>query len=253
MLYAVRYALYASIVIFSKDEKSKFDFISTFEFILLLLLTFTSSIVSFLFLPVLLVKWLPGYKSFFLSNYFGVFLYFFSSALSFYFIYYFCCKRKNKTLFEGLFIKFVSNKIYLFSFAVGILMPLLTLPILFKFAPKQFYAMDLLKEQGGLLYLFISATFAPLFEEIFYRGFLFPFFQSKINSFWGIVIVSILFGFSHVMNIGTAYVLLFLFIFYGLVLTLVRYFTNSLIPSVIVHLVHNIFLLGGFFVFGGKS
>ena len=127
-------------------------------------------------------------------------------------------------------------------------MPLIILPVIFKFAPHEFYAMDMAKTKGGLIYLFSCALFAPIFEEFFYRGFIFSFFQSKLNSFWAVIITSVFFGFSHMFNIGGAYVLLSIFILYGFVLTLVRYFTNSLIPPMITHFIHNATLMISFLV-----
>lgn len=229
-----------------KDELSKFDFISVLDFFLILFLMIVSTMFSFIGLPLYSQKVLPAYSKFFNSHYFGIFLFFLSAALSLYILYYFCCKKKNKSLKEGLFFYPKSLKIYFISFGIGILMPLATLPVIFKFAPHEFYAMDVAKTKEGLVYLFTCAMVAPIFEEIFYRGFIFPFFQSKLNSFWAVIITSLFFGFSHFFNIGNAYVLLSLFMFYGFVLTLIRYFTNSLLPPMITHFFHNATLISGF-------
>ena len=239
-------------MLFTKDNKSKFDFVSWKAFIVVLVLLFASILFCFIYIPVMLIKILPAYKDFFISHYFGIFLYFLSAGLSIYIIYYFCCKRKMKSFVHGLFLINPSKKVYLYSIIIGLLMPIASLPLIFKFAPKQFYAMDLLGQEGGLVFLIFSATLAPLSEEIFYRGFIFPFFQSKTNSFWGVVITAIFFGVSHFFNVGSAFILLGLFMFYGLVLTFVRYFTNSLIPPIIIHLIHNAVLMTSFLFFGNK-
>ena len=229
-----------------KDEKSKFDFISTKEILLALFLMLITTLFSFIVIPNFLKKNLFAYKGFIDSHYFGIFIFFLSAGLTLYITYYFCCKRKKRTLVEGLFLHKVSNKIIFVSILIGILMPIFSLPIIFKFAPKEFYALDLIKTKDGFIYLLTGALFAPIFEEIFYRGFIFPFFQSKLNSFWAITITALFFGFSHFMNIGNAQILLSLFIFYGFVLTLIRYFTNSLIPPIITHFVHNLTLISCF-------
>ena len=231
-----------------KDELSKFNFISTKEFLLALLLMLITTISCFIILPVFLKQNSLVQKDFFDSNYFGIIVFFLSSIFTLYITYFFCCQRKNRPLKEGLFLSMPSNKIFLISILIGILMPLLSLPVIFKFAPDEFYAMDLINTKAGLLYLFTCALFAPIFEEIFYRGFIFPFFQSKLNSFWAIIITALFFGFSHFMNIGNAHILLSLFIFYGFVLTLIRYFTNSLMPPVITHFFHNVTLMISFLV-----
>lgn len=127
-------------------------------------------------------------------------------------------------------------------------MPLITLPIIFKFAPKEFYAMDLAKTKDGLIFLMSCAIVAPIYEEIIYRGLIFSFIQSKANSFWAVIITAVLFGLSHLMNIGNAHILISLFIFYGFVLTLIRYCTRSLIPPIITHFVHNLTLIASFLI-----
>ena len=235
-------------MLLQKDEKSKFNFVSTKEFILALLLMLAATIISFIGIPAFLKKSLFAYKDFFDSYYFGIFIFFLSSILSLFIIYYFCCKLKNKSLKDGLFIYLQPIKVILISSLIGIIMPAISLPIIFKFAPSTFYAMDMVKTKEGLIYLFTCALFAPIFEEIFYRGFIFPFFQSKLNSFWAVIITALFFGFSHFMNIGNAHILLSLFIFYGFVLTLIRYFTNSLIPPTITHFLHNVTLIVGFWI-----
>jgi len=231
-----------------KDELSKYDFISTREFLIALLLIFLSTILVFLFVPMIFKMALPMFSSFIDTYYFAVLVFFLSSLATFYIIYYFCCKRKQKSIVDGLFLYPTSNKTYVISALIGIIMPLCTLPIIFNFAPHEFYAMDLAKKPDGLFYLFASALLAPLFEEVFYRGFIFSFFQSKLNSFWAVLITALFFGFSHFANIGNALVLLSLFILYGTALTLIRYFSRSLIPPIIAHYVHNLVLLFGFLI-----
>ena len=231
-----------------KDELSKFDFISAKDFFLALLLMFLGTVFSFISFPFSLKKAFPKHTIVFDSHYFGIFIFLLSSLITFYIIYYFCCEKKKKSLKEGLFFYPKSRKILLASALIGIIMPLATLPIIFKFAPHDFYAMDIVKTKGGLFYLFTASLFAPIFEEIFYRGFIFPFFQSKSNSFWAVIITALFFAFSHFINVGIAYVLLGLFVLYGFVLTLMRYFTNSLIPPIITHFIHNITLMVSFLV-----
>jgi membrane protease YdiL (CAAX protease family) len=228
---------------FKKDEKSKYDFLSWKAFFSLLFLMFFSLILFILIIPYILEQIFPRYASLLSSVHFRTLLSFPSLFLNYYLIYYFVCKRRNKTLKEGFFFIPVSKEIYLKSLAVGILMPILSSPILISMAPKDFHALDMSKDPVGLVFLIVGAILAPFLEEVFYRGFLFPFFQSKINSFFAVALTSLLFGFSHYMNVGNAEILVVLFIAYGLVLSLARYLTGSLIPPVIIHMCHNVTLI----------
>jgi len=239
---------YNVIMLFKKDELSKFDFISIKDFFLALFLMLLTIFLCFVVLPSLLKKYLPDLSSFIDSYYFGIFIFFLSSFLTFYIIYFFCCKSKQKSLVDGMFLYKRSKETYFISILIGIIMPLITLPIIFKYAPREFYAMDVIKTLEGKIYLFTCALSAPIIEEVFYRGFIFPFFQSKFNSFWAIVITALFFGISHFANIGNAHILIGLFIFYGSVLGLLRYITNSLIPPMITHYFQNLALIIGFLV-----
>lgn len=235
-------------MLFTKDEASKFDFISVKEFIFCLFLMILSLFFFILIVPFLLSLTFPEKTKFFESMNFRTLLSFPSLLLNFYFIYYFVCKRKNKTLKEGFFLYPASKEASIKSIFIGILMPLFSLPVLLYFAPKEYFAQDMLKDNLGLVFILISSLIASVLEEAFYRGFIFPFFQSKLNSIWAIIITSVFFGVSHYANVGNAYILVSLFIFYGLVLTLVRYFTKSLIPPIIVHISHNVTLMICFFI-----
>ena len=235
-------------MLFKKDELSKYQFLSVLEFILVLILLIASVVFSFIYFPQSLKQIFPAHSAFFDSHYFGIFVFIFEGVLLFSILYFFACRRKNKSLKEGLFFYPKPRKTILISVLIGFITPIVTLPILFKFAPSHFFAMDMAKTKDGLVYIFICGLLAPLFEEMFYRGFIFPFFQSKLNSFWAVIITAVFFGVSHYANVGNAYLLVSMFILYGFVLTLIRYFTNSLIPPMIAHLTHNSTLLMGFLI-----
>lgn len=228
---------------FKKDDQSKYSFISTLDLILLLALIFFVIIL----LPVVILILYPPFLNFLTSNLFVVYL-IFSLFLSFLFVYYFCCKKRNKNLSSGLFLTLKSKDVYVKSVIVGIIMPVLTAPILIGAAPEDFYAAEVVKSFSGIIFIILTATFVAIFEEIFFRGIIFSFVQSKANSFWAIVISAILFGLAHFKNIGNSYALISLFILYGLVLSYVRYKTSSVIPAIITHLTHNYSLILGFLI-----
>ena len=221
--------------VFKKNEESKYEFISTKEFILCLALFLGTTI----FIPALIYAVYKPFEILIKTNIYLIF----ALLINVYIIYYVCCKKRNKTFFEGLFIIQKSKDVYLKSFFVGILMPILTAPLLITLAPSEFPGNKLNPQMIGII--IASALIIPVFEEIFFRGFLFPFFESKINSFWSIVFVGIIFGISHAPNVDNVGVVIALFIFYSFIITLVRYFTKSLIPSLITHMAHNITLIVG--------
>ncbi len=160
-----------------KDIKSKFNFISTKEFCLALLIMLATTVFSFVVVPISLKKVLFAYKDFFNSHYFGIVMFFLSSILTSYIIYYFCCRRKNKTLQEGLFLNSVSTTTLLYIISIGSIMPLISLPVIFKFAPSAFYAMDIAKTKEGLIYLLLVLFLLRYLKKYFIGDLYFHFFR----------------------------------------------------------------------------
>jgi membrane protease YdiL (CAAX protease family) len=91
--------------------------------------------------------------------------------------------------------------------------------------------------------LLVAVLVAPICEEIFFRGFLFPG-LARGMAIWGAVVVSaLLFGIAHT-DVGSFVVLVVI----GVVLAVVRWRTNSLWPGVVVHTLNNAIALVGILV-----
>jgi membrane protease YdiL (CAAX protease family) len=86
---------------------------------------------------------------------------------------------------------------------------------------------------------FLAVATAPLVEEIVYRGVLYPAIQRLLGMGWAVVVVTVMFAGVHVPqyknNIGVIVVITIL----SVVLTLVRAWTDRLLPSVVIHLIFN--------------
>lgn len=86
-----------------------------------------------------------------------------------------------------------------------------------------------------LLYSTIFVTiFGPIFEEIFFRGFVYSAFKKKIGVLGGIFASSLLFSLLHTNLIGLLPIMAL-----GILLTYLYERTGSLIPSMVVHIIHN--------------
>lgn len=233
---------------FKKDSLSEFEFLSWKELVLCKFIMICVLLGAFLGTTVPVKIFLPQYAPIVESNYFTAVVFVVVLVINIYVMYYFVCKKKNKSIREGFFFHPRPYKEYLIAFFVGMGMPILSAPVLAKIAPSEFYAKDMAAQSGGLVYIYISAISAPFFEELFYRGFLFPFIQSKYNSFWAVIATSIIFGLSHIMNIGNAHIMILLFVTYGYVLAMLRYYSNSVVTPIIAHVTHNGTLLTGFLI-----
>jgi sodium transport system permease protein len=109
---------------------------------------------------------------------------------------------------------------------------------------KQITAAKTILEQFKTVPLWlILATMAvvpAVFEELCFRGFLFGALRGRLDGFWTVVFSAVLFGVFHeVLFAGRLLPSLFL----GLVLGFMRLRSGSILPGIVLHALHNGFLL----------
>ncbi len=113
-----------------------------------------------------------------------------------------------------------------------------TLCSIFGFEPKPHVIIDIFKEEKSIFVLASLAIFAaiigPIFEEILFRGVLYPALRKKIGRNRALAITSIFFAVIH-FNVFQFIPILGL----GFVLTLLYEKTNNLIPSITLHALNN--------------
>ena len=91
--------------------------------------------------------------------------------------------------------------------------------------------------QAGIVSI-IAVTLAPLMEELFFRGFLYPVLAQKTGTVLGILVTSALFGLLHGAQLGYSWAVLIIFLV-GVALTTVRAVTKSVASSFLVHVGYN--------------
>ena len=82
--------------------------------------------------------------------------------------------------------------------------------------------------------LIVSVVIAPLCEEVFFRGFVFPGFLRGMSLGWAIVLSALIFAIAHA-DPGSFAVLFCI----GLALAFLRWYTRSLWPCILLHLLNN--------------
>jgi sodium transport system permease protein len=106
---------------------------------------------------------------------------------------------------------------------------------------------DLLEQWRGLSFVLIAVTLAVapgVFEELFFRGFLFSSLRTTLSAGTTIVVTALLFGVFHVVTASVLAPERFLpSVLLGLVLGWVRLRTGSVVPCMVLHTVHNGLLL----------
>ena len=99
---------------------------------------------------------------------------------------------------------------------------------------------------GGWLYIFVAVIIGPIVEEIVFRGILQgAIIGSKVRKpgdprvVVGILASSIFFGLIHVVS-GGDYIFIFPYLFMGLALGIIAYYSKSVYTSMIVHILNNL-------------
>jgi membrane protease YdiL (CAAX protease family) len=97
---------------------------------------------------------------------------------------------------------------------------------------------------GLIVYsIFLACVAGPLFEETFFRGFCYPAFKKRWGVWPGLFLSAAFFGLIH-QNLF-AFVPIFVL---GLILGYLYEKTGSLVPSIVLHIIHNSIFIGYFFL-----
>ncbi len=84
-----------------------------------------------------------------------------------------------------------------------------------------------------------GVSMAPLMEELFYRGFLYPALARRVGMLLSTVVTALAFALMHSSQLGNAWAPLLILFLVGLVLTVVRIITKSVVPSFLIHVGYN--------------
>ncbi|HJZ46100.1 MAG TPA: type II CAAX endopeptidase family protein [Roseiflexaceae bacterium] len=97
-----------------------------------------------------------------------------------------------------------------------------------------------------IMLLLGTAVMAPIVEELFFRGMLYPLLRRRLPVWLAVVANAVIFAALHFIPI----LLPILFVM-GLLLSFVRARTNSVVPCILIHAINNtIFVLGIYATFG---
>lgn len=84
-----------------------------------------------------------------------------------------------------------------------------------------------------------AVTLAPLMEELFFRGFLYPVLARRLGVTASVLLTSIAFGLIHAPQLGRAWGPVLVVFLVGLVLTIVRAITKSVACGFLIHVAYN--------------
>lgn len=84
-----------------------------------------------------------------------------------------------------------------------------------------------------------AISFGPLMEELFFRGFLYPVLARRLGVVAGIFLTALGFGLIHATQLGFQWAPVLIIFLVGMVLTVVRAYTQSVASSFLVHVAYN--------------
>jgi membrane protease YdiL (CAAX protease family) len=115
--------------------------------------------------------------------------------------------------------------------------------LLHKWTPTSMPIDEFLKDPNSAYVLcFFGILIAPLIEELFFRGFLFPALDRKIGLVGGVAITAAVFAAIHQGQLAHAWAPLSILFVIGVCLTLVRAITKSVAVTVLMHVAYNLTL-----------
>ncbi len=106
--------------------------------------------------------------------------------------------------------------------------------------PDQEITEEIKSEDGALAlagYIGITCLIAPIAEEVFFRGFLFPVLRARVGIAWGVLVTAALFSVVHAIGSPPEALVVLFVLGAGLCLLYLR--TGSLLPCIGLHALNN--------------
>ena len=162
-----------------------------------------------------------------------------STAAVFVVSWVFVCRKYGKSLAEGFAIRRVPARALLKSAAIGMASAVVAVALCYLFSTGESFMQELVSTPLGFAVMMFLALTVPPFEEIYYRGFIFPILTQKLGVVGGILLVTVWFGVAHAFQLAKDPIGLAIVVVMGLVWTLQRHLSRSLVPSIVSHWVYN--------------
>jgi len=158
------------------------------------------------------------------------------------------CRLKRRPLADGLELQPPGRWWLAWSVALGAIMASAGALVSSEWGRQDTMIAKMGSTREGLAFLAVMAvTVAPLCEEVYYRGLVFPALRRSIGAGWAGLIVVGWFMAIHVPQLvgerGFDFASLACVAGAGLVFTVIRHWSDSLLPSITAHLVYNTTLI----------
>lgn len=166
-----------------------------------------------------------------------------ATAILFVVSWYFVCKKYNNNILKGFALYKPHKSVVIQSIVIGLVGSLLANFLIDTYGTGKSFMDKLASTPTGLIVVMIILFLVPPFEEIYYRGFIFPILKRKIRPVFAILIIVIWFAMAHVLQVKGDWIALPIIGVMGCIWTIQRHIHKSLVPSIISHWVYNIVLI----------
>ena len=152
---------------------------------------------------------------------------------------YFGCRRHGLSWRHGLSLRAPSRRAAVGSILGGLALAGIGIFLLSRFSTGNSPMSKLVAQPGGLATLMVLALAAPPFEEMYYRGFLYPILERKIGRIVAAIVVTLWFTAAHVLQLAEDPIGLVPIFGMSAAATALRAGTSSLVPALLIHWVYN--------------
>lgn len=145
--------------------------------------------------------------------------------------------RYGQPMLPSLGWRMTNPRVLLYAALGGVALPFLVSGVSYLLrTPKTSTQMDEMMKSMPIVQLAImAAVLAPFFEELFFRGFLQPLLTRTFGLVFGVLITSALFGGLHAAEYSFVWQYIVAIGLVGVALGFVRAYTNSIVPTTIMH------------------
>jgi len=173
-------------------------------------------------------------------------------------IYFAVHKHKEKLVALGLTVKNLARNVFfgIVGYIAGVPLFLSIVAAVFfvvkltSYVPEAQPVVELFLKEENPTFLIFSSLFAsvcgPFIEELFFRGFMYNAARKHLGIFWGMFLTSAVFAALHTNIVG-----FFPILALGFLLAYVYQRTGSLVPSITIHIVHNLAMVTFVFLVKG--
>ena len=155
--------------------------------------------------------------------------------------WHFTCRKYGKSIREGLSLIPVPLRVVAISLGVGFIGAIIGGTIMSLFSTGESLMAGIVDQSGPAVapLFLLMILVVPPFEEVYYRGFLFPTLRRLAGVKAAFVIIVLWFGAVHAGQIAGDWIGLPVVMTMGAVFTYLRHKYDSLVPAVLCHMAYN--------------